>query len=800
MGAKKIVDNNMSQDALLRSVKPAIVAPQIDSSLKPNEKALAESILNTLLEQGDGGNDYLLKLTSKNTDALMGRIETYIDKVKDDFTSNELANVKAAILEAIQAAVDSSPQSIEVDEISKAVEQIAQKLSVEIQAKLDQIISSIEELLTTTQAAAVAAAVTGPAAPAAPEAAPVVVPVAPAPAEEEESDAKDMSEFEAPSDKDEFTEEDLNEIQDFINTQFVLLTTLVTDIGAQITANITAVNTAITSLQSNMQESINSLQPTSKDKKAAKQAKKAQDELNRIITEMDKAVKKIQDFADNFIQVMIDGFSTFMNGVFKVLFVFFLKLMLGIVFPFMAVVALALYLLAEPLSEIVERVVLPILDKLKDIVKVVLDFLAPIRDFLIDVFKPVFTAISEVLAAFFRGMASVAEEIGRGLGVFVTAVLSVLTLLMKGIASGAFVLGQALVRFATACVNVLALFMEGMATYAKEIGEGLGRFVTIVLDVMCELFEGFKTQARDIGEAIGKVVLGVVNVVGLIVKFAENVVGILVEIVGTIRDFFSGIRSKAKAIGETIGNIIHEFFKGFETNAKKIGEKVSEIVLVAADIILKILKGIDAAMSGLRKFMMMYIVAPLNGLKRWINSKIIAFKNMLWVPAFEWGTPDSGNWTGIGDVIDMLKGIHFYKYYPFTGEHVDFGDAPRNSIPNPDDGKSIGELIGDEMDKMEEKLKQEEAAAKAAEVARALEQKKIEDMLNNVKLMEDMSNQIKDIHAKFMEQKEAPKIDFTEIINKVNEALETLVPKIQDMLKSMADTISDALTKLTDTL
>ena len=85
-----------------------------------------------MLEQGDGGNDYLLKLTSKNTDALMGRIETYIDKVKDDFTSNELANVKAAILEAIQAAVDSSPQSIEVDEISKAVEQIAQKLSVEI--------------------------------------------------------------------------------------------------------------------------------------------------------------------------------------------------------------------------------------------------------------------------------------------------------------------------------------------------------------------------------------------------------------------------------------------------------------------------------------------------------------------------------------------------------------------------------------------------------------------------------------------------------------------------------------------
>lgn len=137
MGAKKIVDNNMSQDALLRSVKPAIVAPQIDSSLKPNEKALAESILNTLLEQGDGGNDYLLKLTSKNTDALMGRIETYIDKVKDDFTSNELANVKTAILDAIQAAVDSSPKSIEVDEISKAVEQITQKLSIEIQTKLD---------------------------------------------------------------------------------------------------------------------------------------------------------------------------------------------------------------------------------------------------------------------------------------------------------------------------------------------------------------------------------------------------------------------------------------------------------------------------------------------------------------------------------------------------------------------------------------------------------------------------------------------------------------------------------------
>ena len=139
MGAKKIVDNNMSQDALLRSVKPVAVAAQLDSSLKSNEKALAESILNTLLEKSEGSEDYMLRLTSKNTDALMGRIETYIDLVKDKFTSNELEAVKVAIIDAINMAANSAASSKSSDAIIKSINDVLAAVNDVVQ-KIDEAI------------------------------------------------------------------------------------------------------------------------------------------------------------------------------------------------------------------------------------------------------------------------------------------------------------------------------------------------------------------------------------------------------------------------------------------------------------------------------------------------------------------------------------------------------------------------------------------------------------------------------------------------------------------------------------
>jgi len=69
----------------------------------------------------------MLRLTSKNTDALMGRIETYLEKAKDDFTANELNDVKEAILEAIEAATPKTATNATLD-VENAVKQISAKI------------------------------------------------------------------------------------------------------------------------------------------------------------------------------------------------------------------------------------------------------------------------------------------------------------------------------------------------------------------------------------------------------------------------------------------------------------------------------------------------------------------------------------------------------------------------------------------------------------------------------------------------------------------------------------------------
>lgn len=784
MGAKKIVDNNMSQDALLRSVKPVAVAAQLDSSLKSNEKALAESILNTLLEKSEGSEDYMLRLTSKNTDALMGRIETYIDLVKDKFTSNELEAVKVAIIDAINMAANSAASSKSSDAIIKsindvlaAVNDVVQKIDEAIQQKLDDALQSIKDLFASQPAPVAPAA---PAAPAAGNELPVEK-IVDEVAEKVQPANEDLSEFVAPAEEDAITKDDLEEIQLFLNQQFNTLKTTVTMCCEQILASVQNVNTAIDAMQANMQESFNSLVPSSKDKKAAKKAQQQQAKLNKIISDMDAAVKKIEGFVDNFVNVLIANFATFMNGVFKVLFGFFLKLMLGIVIPFLLVVGLALYLLAEPLMAILQ----PIMDFVADLVHTILDFMKPVRDFLLDVFKAVFEIIRPALEAFFKGLASVAEQVAIGLGKFVTAVLSVLELLMKGIASGAFELGKALVKFATAVVNVLALFMEGMSEYAKAIGEGLGRFVTIVLDVLCWLMEGFGTQAKAIGEAIGKVVLAVTEVVELLVQFLKECVGILVAIVGIVRDFFEGLRSKARAIGEIIAGCIYDFFDGFRTNAKAIGEKVSEIVLVMADIMLKILKFIDKAISNVMKFIRMYVVAPINGIRRKLRTFQLQLSRdfVIKIPTFN----RNGTWK------PWKWSIEWNEFHPFDFMTAGWTPAERQQAEE-DEGKSVSDLVKDEMDKMQKKIDEEEKAEQAAELAKKLQQKKIEDMLNNMKMIEDMSNLVKEIHAKMIGEKtETAKVDFTVITDKMEEfrtqALAAYDVFKKDLFKSIEDAV-----------
>lgn len=80
-----------------------------------------------MLQKSESSDDYMLRLTSKNTDALMGRIETYLDKVKDDFTANELNDVKEAIVEAIENALPTLKSNAELD-VQNAVAQLSNKI------------------------------------------------------------------------------------------------------------------------------------------------------------------------------------------------------------------------------------------------------------------------------------------------------------------------------------------------------------------------------------------------------------------------------------------------------------------------------------------------------------------------------------------------------------------------------------------------------------------------------------------------------------------------------------------------
>jgi len=44
-------------------------------------------------------------ITSKNTDAILGRIASLLDEVKDDFTNNELTEVKNYIVDSLNETI-----------------------------------------------------------------------------------------------------------------------------------------------------------------------------------------------------------------------------------------------------------------------------------------------------------------------------------------------------------------------------------------------------------------------------------------------------------------------------------------------------------------------------------------------------------------------------------------------------------------------------------------------------------------------------------------------------------------------
>lgn len=657
MASRRIANNNGSQDALLNSVKATASKPNF-SGLSGKEKALAENIVNNILGSYKNRETYENELTSISINAILGRVASLLDEVKDNFTSNELADVKDSIIDAVNAKLENLPKNNATIDI----EQITSKIVDKIQLMQEQLIKKLTSSLTTFINDNVVKKL-----------------------DTKNESPRPTTQTENTSETEDYSNDIQNlttVLDNFVKfTQFSILEidTVLLNISEQVGKVINKIDVVL--------EKANILTPSNKDKKEQKKEKSTQSAINKLIVRMAEQINEIAKFTANFIDFVVNNFKTILDRSFNVLTKFWIKLMMAVILPTLVILGAALYILAGPLMKILQ----PIMDFVDSLVTKILVFLAPIRDFLIDVLKRIFTAIEPALIGFFKGLASYAEEIGKGLGLFVKSVLGVLTKLMDGIAAGAYDLGKALVKFATEVVNVLSLFIQGIGTYAKAIGEGLGLFVTIVLDVLCKLMEGFGAQAKEIGVAIGKVVLAVVNVVVLLVQFLEEVVGVLVAIVGTIRDFFSGIRTKAKEIGEAIG----------------------EFVLESAKILVSLVKTV----SDIGRVIDLYIVAPIKAFKAQIETAATLMAG--------------GKWP--------LKGIGLAILgRDPSAEELEKAQQNKN--------KSFEDYLKEQQDKMNANFAAADKAAELDKLNQKIQQSKIQQMLDNIQVIDNIFALVKEIH------------------------------------------------------
>ena len=179
-----------------------------------------------------------------------------------------------------------------------------------------------------------------------------------------------------------------------------------------------------------------------------------------------------------------------------------------------------------------------------------------------------------------------------------------------------------------------------------------------------------------------------------------------------------------------IAKIIHapikfiaDFFEGFNTNAKKIGEKVSEVVLVTLDIILEGLKLIRDNLGNLFDFIRLYVVAPLTALKMKLDAEIVLLKDKLSkfeIPYIKIGSDPS--------IYKPSSWFEFGSWKPFEGMKV--SEAELNQAKATSE-KPVSELIADEMSKMQANIEADKAAKEAADLAKQLQQKQIENLLAN---------------------------------------------------------------------
>lgn len=580
---RKLANNNGSQDALLRSVKADAVAVKLDNSLKPNEKALAQSILDTLLEKMDASDDYLLRLSSKDTDATLGRIEELLEKAKISSTASEISAAKDAILKAIEAAIPEIQTNASLD-VEKTVEEIAKKLDNACQILLQEMKAALSEALGENQT------------------------------------AEKTEEPVIQTESEESTKTDQQAVFELVDKACSTLNSHIDAAISKIDTYFVRLSDQIASVQNKIVEAISGLTPSKKELKEQQKQKKALSSIQEMMAKVQETISKIDAIIADFAGFMLQHLKKFLAGAKKMVVGFILEVLATTILPIMLLIAGTLYIVAKPLMQILQPI---------------MDFLKPIILQAIDLIKTVLTFVQTEVWPFMKDFIVWLRDKIIG-PIWETVIIPLLTWFKDTFTS---FIDNTLMPLFTSIGSVLTNFFNGLDAKAYDIGVGLGNFVTNVLGALTDLVRGFGSKAFEIGQAIGEVVLKVVTVVGKLVDFIGTVVGIIV-------DFFKGFQTQAAAIGKAFGMVILEVVS-FVAKLAKMINIAADFIIDVANIMSPVAKKLFQYIADylmLYLDMMHSVLKGVVSVWKWVKNTLADVKIGMWKPfAFLKGGGPAGN-------------------------------------------------------------------------------------------------------------------------------------------------------------
>lgn len=580
---RKLANNNGSQDALLRSVKADAVAVKLDNSLKPNEKALAQSILDTLLEKMDASDDYLLRLSSKDTDATLGRIEELLEKAKISSTASEISAAKDAILKAIEAAIPEIQTNASLD-VEKTVEAIAEKLDTISQGLLQEMKAALSEAL------------------------------------EKNPSAEKTEEHVIQTESEESTKTDQQAVFELVDKACSTLNSHIDAAISKIDTYFVSLSDQIASVQNKIVEAISGLTPSKKELKEQQKQKKAISSIQEMMAKVHETISKVDAIIADFAGFMLKHLKKFLAGAKKMVVGFILDVLATTILPIMLLIAGTLYIVAKPLMQILQPI---------------MDFLKPIILKAIDLIKTVLTFVQTEVWPFMKDFIVWLRDKIIG-PIWETVIIPLLTWFKDTFTS---FIDNTLMPLFTSIGSVLTNFFNGLDAKAYDIGVGLGNFVTNVLGALTDLVRGFGSKAFEIGQAIGEVVLKVVTVVGKLVDFIGTVVVIIV-------DFFKGFQTQAAAIGKAFGMVILEVVS-FVAKLAKMIDIAADFIIDVANIMAPVAKKLFQYIADYLMLYLDMIHSVLKGVVsvwKWVKNTLADVKIGMWKPfAFLKGGGPAGN-------------------------------------------------------------------------------------------------------------------------------------------------------------